>query len=258
MSAMQAASIALTAGLLKFAASKIGPLITSEFACIKGVTKDLSLLRDIHGEISSWLQKVHGRAIENDPSLRWVIKLKNVADDICQLLHEAHLEDERNKTGTRGEKYHAIADCFTAKPKLFMYRCKIAHRIKEIKGRYASIVKQRSDTKAVLTNCEVSNIRAEESPLLTNDEEAEILQSDQKDYIICDESHDNWIVVTKNQDQSMAASPMLAGGMEHRWKKTSSTCTTWKAAPLTEPPRRRSLAFRMMNCSPSRLLCRNS
>lgn len=214
MSAVQAASIALAAGLLKFAASKISPPITSEFACIKGVTKDLSLLRDIHGEISSWLQKVHGGAIDSDPSLGWVIKLKNVADDICELLHEVHLEAERNKTGSGGEKYYAIADCFTAKPKLFMYRCKIAHRIKEIKLRYASIVKQRSDTKAILTNCEVGNMRAGEPP---NVEEAEILQSDQNDDIICEplesnEGDDGWIVVTKNQDQSVPASPTLAGG----------------------------------------------
>jgi hypothetical protein len=35
--------------------------------------------QDIHGEISMWLAKAHGGAIDNsDPSLGWAIKLQNV------------------------------------------------------------------------------------------------------------------------------------------------------------------------------------
>ncbi|CAO2152729.1 unnamed protein product [Urochloa humidicola] len=209
MSAMQAVSIALATGLLKFAVSKIGPPIVNEFASIKSVTKDLSELRDIHGAISSWLLTFHADgAKESDPSVRWVTKLENIADDICNLLQEVHLDADRNKTESGGEKLYAIADCITAKPKLCMYRCKIAHRIKAIKVRFAAIVKQRSDIEAILANYGGRNMKGGEQPLPTNGEEAKILQRDSNDYIVCkpiessEGGDEDWMEVTKNQGQS--------------------------------------------------------
>uniref|UniRef100_J3M5U9 Rx N-terminal domain-containing protein n=1 Tax=Oryza brachyantha TaxID=4533 RepID=J3M5U9_ORYBR len=67
------------------------------------VDKDLSELHDIHGEITSWLSTVRDGSIECDPQFRCLIKLKNVADDIDDLLHEVQLESEKHKMQRDGD-----------------------------------------------------------------------------------------------------------------------------------------------------------
>ncbi|OEL22199.1 putative disease resistance protein RGA3 [Dichanthelium oligosanthes] len=142
---------ALASGLLKVAGDKLVQLISSEFASIMGVKKDLSELQDIHGEITIWLSLVRDRAIENDPSLRWVMKLRNVAYDIDDLLYEVQLEDEKQKMDIDDGK-HSIFCCVYAKPKTLQFRCKVAHKIKEIKMKYAEILNQRSNTNTIMSN----------------------------------------------------------------------------------------------------------
>ena len=61
---MTGVEAALASGLLNIAGNKLGSLISSEFAAITGVKKDLSDLQDIHTEITSWLSTVRDRAIE--------------------------------------------------------------------------------------------------------------------------------------------------------------------------------------------------
>ena len=148
---MTGLEVALASGLLKVAANKLVSLIASEFAAIMGITKDLSELQDILAEITNWLFTVHDRAIESEPSCQWVIKLKFVAYDIDDLLNEVYIESEKYKIGTNGVKY-SIADCFCAKPKLFLFRCKMAHKIKAIKVRFFEIVKQRRDVSTIMNN----------------------------------------------------------------------------------------------------------
>ncbi|KAG0529195.1 hypothetical protein BDA96_05G077300 [Sorghum bicolor] len=141
---------ALASGLLKVTGSKLFPLIASEFASIMGVTKDLSELQDILAEITSWLFTVRDR-IESEPSCRWVLKLKNVAYDIDDLLNEVLIEEEKHKMGINGDNC-SRADYFCAKPKSFLFRCKMAHKIKAIKHRFSEIVRQRSDVSTILNN----------------------------------------------------------------------------------------------------------
>ena len=148
---MTGVEAALASGLLKVAANKLVLLIASEFASIMGVTKDLSELQDILAEITSWLFTVHDRAIESDPSCRWVIKLKFVAYDIDDLLNEVYIEAEKYKIGRNDVKY-SRTDCFCAKPKLFLFRYKMANKIKAIKERFSEIVKQRKDVSTIVNN----------------------------------------------------------------------------------------------------------
>ncbi|KAF0926366.1 hypothetical protein E2562_023081, partial [Oryza meyeriana var. granulata] len=67
-----------------------------------------------------------------DPQFHWVIKLKDVACDIDDLLHEVQLESEKHKMHSDGDK-HAIFDRLREKPKSFAFRRKMASKIKDIK-----------------------------------------------------------------------------------------------------------------------------
>jgi len=53
---------ALASGLLTVAGNKLGSLISSEFASVTGLIKDISELQDIQTKIMSWLSVVRGRA----------------------------------------------------------------------------------------------------------------------------------------------------------------------------------------------------
>ncbi|KAL6658532.1 hypothetical protein ACP70R_004118 [Stipagrostis hirtigluma subsp. patula] len=203
MSGMEAA---LASGLLKVASAKLVSLITNEIVSIMGVTKDLLELQDIHGEITSWLSALRCTSIESDPSLRWVMKLRNVAYDIDDLLDEVHLEAEKQKIESDDDK-HAIADCFCTKPKSFMFKCKVAHKIKAIRVAFAAIVKQRRDANTILNNLPVDhrlvgsrNMTTGELSLLGNVEESKIPTRDQeKGEIISklledNEGQNGWVV----------------------------------------------------------------
>ncbi|KAJ1274985.1 hypothetical protein BS78_05G101600 [Paspalum vaginatum] len=189
MSGMEAA---LASGLLKTAGDKLASLIGSELSAIAGVKRDLSELRDIHVQITSWLSAVRDRAIESDPRFHWVIKLKDVAYDIDDLLQEVQLEAEKHKIERDGDDKNAIAGCFCAKPKTFAFRYKMARKIKSIKVRFAAIVKQRSDINNLLITLPVDqpprsrkNKIIGEMPVFSNVEESKIPVRDQeKDAII--------------------------------------------------------------------------
>lgn len=183
---------ALASGLLKVAGDKLVSLITSEFAAIMRVKKDLSELQDIHDEITSWLSLVCGRAIETDPSLRWVTKLTDLAYSIDDLLDEVQLEVEKRKIDRDDEK-QAIFCCVYAKEKTFLFRSKVAHRIKEIKMTYSTILKQRSNTNTIMNNLPMDrpvssrmiNRTIGELSMLGNVEESKIPTRDkEKDKII--------------------------------------------------------------------------
>ncbi|KAL6875677.1 hypothetical protein ACP4OV_013190 [Aristida adscensionis] len=183
MSGMEAA---LASGLLKVAGSKLVSLITSEFASMMGVTKDLSDLQDVHGEITGWLSALHDRAIESDPSLRWVTKLRDIAYDISDLLDEIHLESEKQRINSDGDN-HSVTKCFCAKPNSFQFRWKVAQKIKAIKLEFSAVVKKRSDANILLNSLPVDHhhTRRNMTTGLGNLEESKIPKRDQeKDGII--------------------------------------------------------------------------
>ncbi|KAF8711259.1 hypothetical protein HU200_029279 [Digitaria exilis] len=173
---------ALAIGLLEVVGNKLFSLISSEFIAIMGVKQDLSMLQHIQGEVTSWLSAVRDRAMEADPSLGWVIKLRNLANDIYDLLDELCLEDEKLKIGNNLDK-HATSD--VAQPWLHSFRDKITHKVEEIKVTFDVIAKQRRDANAAMLNLDVvqlvqSNNKAtrQQSLLLSNVEESKIPSRD--------------------------------------------------------------------------------
>ncbi|KAF8730871.1 hypothetical protein HU200_016742 [Digitaria exilis] len=148
-----------------------------------GVKQDLSMLQDIHGEVTSWLSAVRDRAMQADPSLGWVIKLRNLANDIYDLLDEVCLEDEKLKIDNNLDK-HATSD--SAQPWLHTFRDKVVHKVEEIKVTFDVIAKQRSDANAAKLNLDMVQLvpsnneatRQQQSLLLSNVEESKIPSRD--------------------------------------------------------------------------------
>ena len=114
---MSGVEAALASGVLKTAGGKLVSLIASEFASIAGVKKDLCELQSIHYDITGLLRD---RAIGTGTPLPRVNELRNFAYDIDDLLYEVHLEAEKHKMHSDGDK-QTIADCFCAKPKSLLW-----------------------------------------------------------------------------------------------------------------------------------------
>jgi len=153
---MTGVEAALASGVLNTAGRKLLSLIASEFAAITGVDKDLRELQGKHQEISSWLGVVRDRAQGSRTQLPWVNELRNVAYDIDDLLYGVHLEAEKYKMHSNGDK-QPIANCFCAKPKSLLFRCKVASKIKAIKVKYEKIVKQASDANIIRNNLQMDH-----------------------------------------------------------------------------------------------------
>ncbi|KAG2556415.1 hypothetical protein PVAP13_8NG081201 [Panicum virgatum] len=188
---MSGVEAALASGVLKTAGGKLVSLIASEFTSITGVKKDLCELQGKHQEISRSLAVVRDRALGSGTQLPWVNELRNVAYDIEDLLYGVHLEAEKDKIQSDGDK-QPIADYFCAKPKSLLFRCKVASKIKAIKVKYEKIVKQASDANIIRNNLQMdhparsSNTRtAGEPSMLSNVEDSKIPRRDQeKDEIV--------------------------------------------------------------------------
>jgi len=188
---MSGVEAALASGVLKTAGGKLVSLIASEFASITGVKKGLCELPGKHQEISSWLAEVRDRAIGTGTPLPRVNELRNFAYDIDDLLYEVHIEAEKHKIHSDGDK-QTIADCFCAKPKSLLFRCKVARKIKAIKVKYEKIVKQASDAIIVRKDLHVDhpvpsiNTRTYREPsILSHVEDSKIPKRDhEKDDII--------------------------------------------------------------------------
>ncbi|KAM3207494.1 hypothetical protein ACQJBY_062633 [Aegilops geniculata] len=140
---------AFLSAVFKSAVNKLVRLITSEFASIIGVTKHLSELQGLFGDITSWLSAVGVRATGSGSSPNWLKELKAVVNDFDDLLYR--LEAEKHKADIASEN-HAMANWFYTKPKSVLFRTKIAQEVKEIKKRFAKIVKQRADFNAIVTS----------------------------------------------------------------------------------------------------------
>ncbi|CAO2143592.1 unnamed protein product [Urochloa humidicola] len=174
---------ALVSGVLKVAGVKLVSLIASEFAAITGVKEDLRDLQGKHQEISTWLADI---ATGSGTALTRVKELKNVAYDIQDLLYEVQMEAEKHKIDSDEGDKQPIADRFCAKPKIFLFRCKVAHKIKEIKVKYEKIVKQAGDANTIRNSLQLdqpvqsSNSRTGgELSMLCNVEDSKIPTRDQ-------------------------------------------------------------------------------
>ncbi|KAL6868260.1 hypothetical protein ACP4OV_015105 [Aristida adscensionis] len=194
---------AFASGLLNVAGGKLVSLMAREITSITGVTRDLSELQDIHQDITRWLSDVRDRSIESGPSPPRMMKLRNVAYDIHDLLDEVQLQADKHNIDSDSDK-HAIADCFCMKPKSFQFRWKVARKIREIRVTYQAIVNQTSNTNTVVPNAPVpiesSNVTTGEPSFLGKVPDSQIPKRDQeKADIICkllesNEGEKSWII----------------------------------------------------------------
>lgn len=130
--------------------------------------------------------------LQTDPSLRWVTKLTDLAYSIDDLLDEVQLEVEKQKIN-RDDWNQSICFCVYANQKTFLFRSKVAHKIKEIKMTYSVILKQRSNANTTMSNLPMDhpvssrmiNRTIGELSMLGNVEESKIPTRDkEKDKII--------------------------------------------------------------------------
>lgn len=132
--------VALVSTVLKVLGTKLAPLALKELSSKAGVAKDLQELQDLVEEINNWLQTVGDKG----RSSKWLKKLKEVAYDAEDLVHEFHIEAEKQDREITGGK-NTLVKYFITKPKATVTEFKIAHKIKKIKNRFDEIVKGRSD-----------------------------------------------------------------------------------------------------------------
>jgi len=68
------------------------------------VAKDLLELQNRVEEINLWLNTVGDRAMRNDQSVNWLKRLKDAAYDAEDLVHEFHIEAEKQDLNVGGKK----------------------------------------------------------------------------------------------------------------------------------------------------------
>uniref|UniRef100_A0ACD5WQW1 Uncharacterized protein n=1 Tax=Avena sativa TaxID=4498 RepID=A0ACD5WQW1_AVESA len=146
--------VALLSAVMKPAANKLVSLIGSEFVSIVGVTKDLCELRDLFGDITAWLSAVVVRTEATSSSPHWLKQLKAVVNDFDDLLYR--LEADKHKADSACEN-HVMANWFCTKPKPILSHTKMVQEIKEIKKRFAKIVRQRTEFNAIANSTLVTN-----------------------------------------------------------------------------------------------------
>ncbi|PWZ31436.1 Disease resistance protein RGA2 [Zea mays] len=200
--------VALVSTVLKVLGTKLAPLALKELSSKAGVAKDLQELQDLVEEINNWLQTVG----DKDRSSKWLKKLKEVAYDAEDLVHEFHIEAEKQDIEITGGK-NTLVKYFITKPKATVTEFKIAHKIKKIKNRFDEIVKGRNDYSTVANSMPVdypvqhTRKTIGEVPLYTIVDETSIFGRDQaKNQII------SKLIETDSQQRIKIVSVIGLGG----------------------------------------------
>ncbi|XP_062202662.1 disease resistance protein RGA2-like [Phragmites australis] len=155
MTGMEAAVLsAAVSGILKIVGSKLAPLLIKEYSSIVGVKKDLQELHTQVLDINNWLEKAGYYVTRNNPSSSWLEELKDVAYAVDDVVDEFQLKAEKNEVYGDGG---IVSKYMYTKPKSVIFQCKAASKVKEIKKRFAAIVKQRSDFSAITNSVPVEH-----------------------------------------------------------------------------------------------------
>ncbi|WVZ88182.1 hypothetical protein U9M48_034729 [Paspalum notatum var. saurae] len=131
---------AVASRILNVVGSKLALLLIKEYSSIVGVNKDIQELHDKVKNINNWLETVGDKAIGDDPSTNWVKQLKDVVYAVDDVVDDFQLKAEKHDVvGDAG----TVSRYMCTKPNSFI--CKAVRKIKEIKKRFAAIVKQRAN-----------------------------------------------------------------------------------------------------------------
>ncbi|GJN37878.1 hypothetical protein PR202_gb26875 [Eleusine coracana subsp. coracana] len=175
---------AVASGILNIIGNKLAPLLIKEYSSIVGVREDLQELQDLVKEINNWL--ISGYTIMgDDQSFNWIKKLKSVAYAVDDVVDEFQMKSEKHDAYGDGG---IVTKYMCTKPKSFIFHCKAASKIKAIKMRFASIVKERTDISAI-ANClsfghPMNNTNAEMPTLPTVDATSIVGRDEDKHHII--------------------------------------------------------------------------
>ncbi|TVU27191.1 hypothetical protein EJB05_29784, partial [Eragrostis curvula] len=150
MVAATAIVASVVSATLNVVANKLAPLVIKQYSSIVGVTKDLEELKDLVKEVNCLLLGVGHEAIGNDPPLDWLRKLKDVAYTVDDIVDEFQLKAEEHDAALAGGG--GIVFNMSVKPKSFIFQCKAAKKVKNIKKKFAAIVKQRTDISAIVNS----------------------------------------------------------------------------------------------------------
>ncbi|CAD6255026.1 unnamed protein product [Miscanthus lutarioriparius] len=150
MTGVEAAAIsAVASGILKIVGNKLAPLVIRKYTSTVGVQKDLQELQVLVEDINSWLESAGYQALGDDASFSWFKQLKDVAYAVDDVVDEYQLKAERNDASGDGG---IVSRYMRRKPESFIFHCKAAKKIKAIKKRFATIVKQRANINIIATS----------------------------------------------------------------------------------------------------------
>ncbi|KAL6905719.1 hypothetical protein ACP4OV_003320 [Aristida adscensionis] len=144
---------AVASGILKVVGNKLCLQLIKEYSSIVGVEKDLQELQGLVEEVNNWLETLEDKAMEDDSAVNWIKQLKDVAYAVEDVVDELQMMAEKYAAGDGG----VVSKYMCKKPKSFMFQHKAAHRLKEIKKRFAAIVKQRTDVSAITKSLPVGH-----------------------------------------------------------------------------------------------------
>jgi hypothetical protein len=178
MTGVEAAAIsAVVSGTSKIVGNKLAPLLMKEYSSIVGVKEDLQELHDLVEEINFWLETTAGNTTGSRQSFARLKRLKDISYDVDEFQLESEKHDSEGDGGILSRYLCPI-------PKLFVFQCKAANKIRSMKKRFAAIVKQRNDYLAIVNSLSVDphvrhiNMRTKEVPSLCNVDEALVVGRD--------------------------------------------------------------------------------
>ncbi|KAL6871020.1 hypothetical protein ACP4OV_014868 [Aristida adscensionis] len=210
LKSMVSMEVAVVSGILKIVGNKLAPLLIKEYSSIVGVAKDLQELQGQVEEINNWLETAGNIAMGNGSSFSWLKSLKSVSYDVDDLIDELYLEVEKHYSGGDDS---TMSKYLCTNPKYFLFQCKAAHKVKAIKGRFASIVKQRNDFSTITNSLQVGHLvrhmnkAAGEMPLLPNIDVASVLGRDKEKHKIISK-----LIETYDQQRVKIVSVIGLGG----------------------------------------------
>ncbi|XP_062202891.1 disease resistance protein RGA2-like [Phragmites australis] len=211
MGGMEAAVLSVAvSGILKIVGSKLAPLLIKEYSSIVGVKKDLQELHTQVLDINNWLEKAGDAVTRNNPSSSWLEELKDVAYAVDDVVDEFQLKAEKHEVCGDGG---IVSKYMFTKPKTFLFQCKVASKIKEIKKRFAAIVKRRTDFSAIANSVPVDhpawhiNKKNGDMPSLPIVDDALVLGRDQEKHQIISK-----LIETNDQQKIKIVSVIGLGG----------------------------------------------
>ena len=117
---------------------QLGKLVLQEIVLLWGVKGELDKLKNTVSRIEAVLKDAEKQQAQSHAIKDWVAKLKDVLFEVDDLLDDFSTEALRQEVMTRNKKAKKVR-IFFSKSNQLAYGLKMAHKIKEIRGRLDAI-----------------------------------------------------------------------------------------------------------------------